>query len=133
MSSFEAIGMTNYFRVRDLPEFIDALGDYPAVVFKNSEDPSLISLSAECYDDQGWHDTTRDGQKFSIFATVAKHLEDGEVAVFMQVGGDRLRYLGGKAIAVNSAGKRTTVDLSDIYEKAKTLSPDGSPPLSAQD
>ena len=131
MPAYSAIGLTNYFRVKDKEAFYEAIADYPAKVFVHPEDDQLISLAAECYDDQGWHKTTRSGKRFSIYSTVGKHLAEDEVAVFMEVGGARLTYLGGKAVAVNSKGKRTTVDLSDIYEKARVLTKDGEAPRPA--
>lgn len=57
----------------------------------------------------------------SIPDLVAAHLVDGDVAVFLEVGAEKMRYLGGIAYAVNSQGESRTVSLEDIYEQAKPL------------
>lgn len=59
-----------------------------------------------------------------IHELVAAHLVEGEVAIFMEVGFEKMRYLGGIAVAVNSAGETRRVDLDNIYELAKELSSD---------
>ena len=38
----------------------------------------------------------------------------------MECGAEKLRYLTGRAEAINAAGWRCTVSLSDIYEIAET-------------
>jgi hypothetical protein len=53
---------------------------------------------------------------------VARHLADDEVAIFMEAGAEKHRYVAGNAIAINSKGEIETVFLTDIYEKAKHLS-----------
>lgn len=57
----------------------------------------------------------------SIIDIVARHLIDGDVAVFQEVGSEKMRYVGGVSVAVNSKGETVRVDLDDIYEKAKAL------------
>jgi hypothetical protein len=39
-----------------------------------------------------------------LFGEVAGHLVEGSVAVFIEVGAEKLRYLTGWAVAVNSSG-----------------------------
>jgi molybdopterin biosynthesis enzyme len=50
-----------------------------------------------------------------------KHLHDEDVAVLMEAGAEKLRYVSGWAVAVNSKGDLVEIGLSDIYEKAKHL------------
>lgn len=57
----------------------------------------------------------------SLPELVSAHLVDGDVAVFMEVGFEKMRYLGGLAYAINSAGDHRTVDLEGIYAAAKDL------------
>lgn len=54
-----------------------------------------------------------------IFNEIATHLKDGEVAIFLEVGHEGLRYLAGNAITVHSSGKIVTHRLSDIYAKVR--------------
>lgn len=52
---------------------------------------------------------------------VAAHLVDGDVAVFMEVGFEKMRFLVGQAVAINAAGEHRTVSLDDIYASARDL------------
>ena len=52
---------------------------------------------------------------------LAKHLVDGWVAVMVEVGAEKLRYVTGYACAVNSKGKIKTVSIDEIYKKAENL------------
>ena len=58
-----------------------------------------------------------DDEEFDIIDAVADHLLDGEVAVFQEVGAEKLRYVSGWSIAINSEGERLSVDLDEIYQK----------------
>ncbi|HEU5223139.1 MAG TPA: hypothetical protein VFU07_05585 [Candidatus Lumbricidophila sp.] len=62
----------------------------------------------------------------TIFDLVALHLADESIAVFEEVGFEKMRYLYGAAIAVNSKGERREVLLGNIYDLAKELLPEGS-------
>lgn len=58
---------------------------------------------------------------------VARHLAEGQTAVFRAIGSEKMRYLGGAAIAVNASGDRVHVSLDDIDELAKSLGNPVSP------
>ena len=62
----------------------------------------------------------------SLLMLVADHLVDGEVAIFMEVGFEKMRYLTGTAVAVNAIGDTRHIDLNSIYELAKELAPEGT-------
>jgi hypothetical protein len=55
----------------------------------------------------------------TIFAEIAEFLIDGEIAVFMEVGAEKLRYCNGYAIAVHSNGEYETLNLDRIYDFAE--------------
>ena len=61
-----------------------------------------------------------------LAALVAAHMEDGQVAIFMDIGSEKMRYLGATAVAVNAAGDRRVVDLQDIYGLAQELAAPGT-------
>lgn len=42
----------------------------------------------------------------------------GQVAVLLEIGAERIRYLYGDAIAVNHKGRVVALSLKDIYRKA---------------
>lgn len=68
----------------------------------------------------------------SLYELVAAHLVEGEVAVFVEVGMEKMRYLGGIALAVNSAKETRQVDLDDIYALATELTTDNRPVARAE-
>lgn len=51
-----------------------------------------------------------------LWELVAAHLIEEEVAVFKESGHQKLAYIGGSALAVNSRGETESIDLDDIYE-----------------
>jgi hypothetical protein len=57
---------------------------------------------------------------------VAAHMTEGQIAIFMDVGFEKMRYLGATAVAVNTAGDRRVVDLQDIYGLAQELTDPGT-------
>lgn len=73
----------------------------------------------------GWttvgFDETNEEIELDLPAVVAEHLVDGDVAVLMECGSEKLRYLTGYATAVNAAGETKQITLDDIYELADTL------------
>ena len=64
---------------------------------------------------------TEDYVEADAVEELALHLKAGEVAIVMECGAEKLRYVSGWAVAINSKGERETVDLCQIYDKAKTL------------
>lgn len=52
---------------------------------------------------------------------VARHLIDGDVAVFMEAGAEKQRYISGSAVAVNNRGEVVSLGLDDIYDKAAEM------------
>lgn len=56
-----------------------------------------------------------------ISQLVSRHLVDGDVAVFMEAGAEKQRYVGGSAVAVNNRGDVVSLCLDDIYDKAADM------------
>ena len=52
---------------------------------------------------------------------LATHLEEGWVAIIQEVGAEKLRYITGFAIAINSKGEIQDVNIGDIYKRAEAL------------
>jgi hypothetical protein len=123
MANWYGHARTNYFRVKDVDKFCEwakALG-----VLETETDAGRVALlSADEYG--GWptsifNEETEEYEDIDIFQQVADHLEEGSVAVFMEVGAEKLRYLTGYAIAVNHKGDIVKVTLDDIYWLAQPL------------
>lgn len=86
----------------------------------NQEEPFCIN----CEHPKAEHDVDLDPQDYyvdSLSKLVSRHLVDGDVAIFIEVCSEKMRYLAGIAHAINSAGDTETIDLHDIYDKAARL------------
>lgn len=126
MADYYASARSNYFQVKDPDALrrelagldIDVLTDNP------QDERSVVLL---CSSDHGcWPHTRYDEQsdddvEVDLAAIIAQHLTDGHVAVLMESGAEKLRFIGGLAVAVNNRGEQVGVSLEDIYERAKHL------------
>jgi hypothetical protein len=120
MANWYGSSRSNYFRVKDHDAFLTWAEGRGLGVFKNREDTGLFAIhGGESTDDGSWpsydmeHDTEID-----LVAELAQHLPKGQVAVLMEVGAEKLRYLTGAAFAINSKGRVAELTLGDIYRKA---------------
>ena len=50
----------------------------------------------------------------------ASHLQEGEVAIFFEIGSEKLRYIAGDSMAIAWNGEITIINLSDIYDLVAT-------------
>lgn len=126
MANYIASCRTNRFRVKDPEAFKTAMASIHDVEVEGDDGVFLLIGSND--DGAGWPCSQYDEDKdedveLDFFALVAPHLEDGEVAIFMEVGAEKLRYLIGYAIAVNNKGEKLVVALDDIYKLAEKLAP----------
>jgi hypothetical protein len=126
MANWYGTARSNYFRVKDADKFKDAInslngemriveheedGDIYFGLFPEGEDGAFpCSMHVE------HEDGTEDDPSIDIAEVVCPHLIDGEVAIFMEVGAEKTRYVTGWAQSVNSKGEYNLIDLRDIYE-----------------
>lgn len=126
MANYEEAARTNYFRVKDRAAFDKDFETIPYVeVWNKPGDPQMVAVGA----DDGWpsyriieDDHSSDwyeGEDIDIADVISKHLPEGEVAVVMASGREKLRYVTGYAIAVDHTGRQVTIALNDIYDLAK--------------
>lgn len=119
MANYYGQFRSNYFRVKDLEAFKEWCEKYDLQFFQRTQDPELVGFGNRGWEHgfPEWISTeTIDGRvEVDLFQELAKHLQDNEVAIVMEVGQERLRYFTGYAIAVNAAGERLGIDLTDIY------------------
>lgn len=125
MANYTATARTNYFKVRDLEALEEALEPFEIQVVRNTEQPDLVALLCQDSDGAGWpsyyYDDNDDNVDVEIPQLVAEHLEPGHVAVFIEAGAEKLRYVTGHAIALNHEGDTRQISLSDIYAMAGEL------------
>lgn len=65
-------------------------------------------------------------EEIDLAAELAAHLPPQEIAVLIETGSEKLRYLVGEAIAVGPAGEIASVSLDSIYDLALENAPDGA-------
>jgi hypothetical protein len=125
MANWYGAARTNYFRVKDEAAFkawLDTVPDVGAEPGTEERGGKFCLLANGEYGDfpgERFDEDDFDSTPFDIVAELAAHLAEGEVAVFMQAGAEKLRYISGFAIAVNAAGERVELVLDDIYEIAE--------------
>ena len=126
MANYYGSARTNYFEVKELEAFKEAMDGLGCdmEVYQQGEG-GLVALLV--HDENGMFPSQRfdeNGEELGdidISLEVAAHLVEGSVAIFMEVGTEKLRYLSGYSWAVNSDGKVVSVSIDDIYDKAKEL------------
>ena len=123
MADYIAQARSNYFKVKNEEQFrkfcqehgLELITQAPA----KKKDPTLFgfmiseSIPAGRTDDKGeWIET-------DFIQELAKQLAPDAVAVVMEVGSEKMRYLNGYTCAVNSTGKTVELNLNQIYQQAK--------------
>ncbi len=120
MANYYAHARTNYFEVKDKDAFEEAMAGYEVTVVKRSDD--LYGLLG-CNTDSGclpnWDEEKEEELDFPQI--VAPHLADGHVAIFMEAGAEKLRYVHGQASAINNEGEERFIYLSEIMKLANEL------------
>jgi len=124
MADWYGSARTNYFRVKDETRFrkwAESAGDMEVV--KDDEGRVALLSQDEHGGWPGWryNQETEEEEDLDLFQEVAEHLLEGSVAVFIEVGAEKLRYLTGRAVAVNASGQIVAHSLDQIYELAKSL------------
>lgn len=118
MSNWEGAARSNYFRVKDLEAFKNAMVSIGLAVIE-ADDRVMVHPWGE----DGWPSSTVDHddsvEDIDVMEEIHPHLVDGEVAVLVQSGHEKLRYIDGYAIAFNNTGKSCQLTLEDIYEMAE--------------
>ena len=137
MANYYASSRSNYFKVKDVDafkkfcnkwgvEYIEHVTEYSRkegvpdktdglVGFLGSDgDDGALPSSAMLTDaDTGEEkELTQD----DFFYELSTHLEKGQVAILMEAGAEKLRYINGWAIAITDKNKQVVVSLNDIYD-----------------
>ncbi len=127
MANFYGTARSNYFEVKDTDAFEAAMAKLPDItVVTQGELVGIIVDDGDsgCFPSYAYNadgDVDFEDEEVDIVAIVAEHLVDGAVAIFMEVGAEKLRYTSGWAQAINSKGECKTISLNDIYDLAAGL------------
>lgn len=132
MANYYATARSNYFAVKDemtfrqWAEFAGLKVLDPDHKDKSADGIRRYAIAPDTGDDSGWPGHRENGEtgefdEVDVPRELAAHLREGEVAVLMEVGSEKLRYLRGYATAVNSDGKTASMSLEGIYRLAAKL------------
>jgi hypothetical protein len=121
MANYYATARSNYFRVKDAASFEAWCKKRQLDCWTKHYDDvgQRYAISPEEGCDAGWshYDIEHDAE-IDLFAELAEHLDPRDVAVLIEIGSEKLRYLIGEAVAVHSSGRTVRVNLDEIYDKA---------------
>lgn len=122
MANYYATARSNYFRVKNREEFLEWAGNVPDLRVWEKDD--TFAMAPDTGDCNGWNEEySDDGETYrNFFNELADHLADNEVAVLVEAGAEKLRYVNGFAIAISrdDTGPRFLwINLSDIYQRVK--------------
>jgi hypothetical protein len=118
MANYYASERTNYFRVKDEVAFRQFADRFNLTVIDDSE--GRFGLLPGNYTDDGTFPTylPDTDEDFDFLAALSEHLEKGSIAVRVQAGAEKLRYICGFAEAINHQGKTCHVSINSIYDLA---------------
>jgi len=117
MANWWGFSRSNYFKVNDREEFMAWLSDIGEVSILHEQN-GCIAIAGENFG--GWPTCRGDDcEPFDFAEELSGFLADGEIAVLIEAGAEKLRYITGVAVAVDHRGRRADVDLSAIYDLAQ--------------
>jgi hypothetical protein len=130
MANFIATARSNYFRIKDRAAFeawLNTVCYQELSILAKDDDPLRVGLNATHGDCSGFAINYEDenGEEQNLLEGLAQHLADGEVAVLIEAGSERCRYISGYAVAVmadaaaDGGFKTLEVNLNDIYGLVK--------------
>jgi hypothetical protein len=121
MANYYSSSRSNYFKVKDTEKFKDFLDSTRSLSFIEDKEGRVgflveteEGLPYYIYDEE-----TGEESELDLAQELSQHLIDGEVAIYQEVGAEKLRYLVGYSVAVNSKGETITVNINDIYRIAQ--------------
>lgn len=129
MANYTAYFRSNYFAVKDVAQFQTFCTEFNCTMITNIEGAQTLY---GFYGDDGGIPVTRyneekqDWEEADLLSALASHLTDDYVAIVMEVGFEKMRYLLGEAHAVNAKGKMLSVELDEIYERSASLGRKGT-------
>ncbi len=133
MANYYANARSNYFAVKDESAFREWAARTGLTILEPTHRDKVadgirrFGIAPGNGDDSGgwptsvYHENTDECEDIDVSDLLAAHLANDEVAVLLEVGNEKLRYLSGSAVAVNNKGKFVLMELNDIYQKARHL------------
>ena len=120
MANWHGSSRSNYFRVKDPTVFRQWAERLGFGLFERKDDATVFGIyGGASAGDGSWpiydHDTDAE---IDLPSELSTHLAEGQVAVLMEVGAEKLCYVTGSAWAINHLGHVIDISLGDIYREA---------------
>lgn len=117
---YHGTARTNWFKPRNLDSFREMIRGLGTIhLHECPTKPGLVMLSPDATDEgvfpSGYMVEGEGYVEQGIEDFVYPELAEGEVMVLVSSGADKLRYVGGHALAIDSTGKEVSLSLTDIY------------------
>lgn len=126
MANYYGQARSNYFFVKDSEAFLEEMKKYPVQIIEQQENGKTLYGFLDADENGGGSVdfyADEDGEYIEVdWRDVFKrHLADGWVAIIMETGSEKYRYLIGHAVAYNNKGETMFVTLEDIYTLATQI------------
>lgn len=131
MANYYGVARSNYFLVKDPEAFVNEMSKYPVEVIAKEVDGVVLHGFIDRDEDGGaniWaHFSEDEDGDFDDYEDIEweevfkRHLADDWVAIIMETGAEKHRYLSGFAGAYNNKGETKVITLGDIYALATNL------------
>lgn len=131
MANYTAYFRSNYFAVKDVARFQAFCHAFQLELVTTTENSQTLYGFLNERNEGGlpvtrYNEATDDWEEADLMGELATHLVDGYVAIVMEVGFEKMRYLIGMGYAVNARGEMMEVDLDEIYERSAVLGRKGT-------
>ena len=122
MADWCGTARSNYFRVRDENAFKAWAARLGLECWPCDDNDGSFAIAGE-QASGGWPTSVDDDgeeglREVDVIRELAAHLADGEIAVLMEIGAEKLRYVTGNAVALDNTGRCVSLRLADIYDLA---------------
>lgn len=126
MADWYGTSRSNYFRVKDVKAFTEAMrGLDLRVVEGDGKTAGMVAVISESengdWPSSVWNEAADDYVEVDVVELIVPHLVGGEVCVLRSAGAEASRYVTGDACAFTNQGAESLVrvSLDDIYAKAQ--------------
>lgn len=114
MANYYACARSNYFQVKDLEAFKKEI-ETPSIEIHEEGEKGICILFYEGIISDYYDENGEDYIEINWADIFKRHLKEFQVAVFMESGAEKLRYIVGYAIAYSWTGETVEVNLNSIY------------------
>lgn len=131
MANYTAYFRSNYFAVKDVAQFQQFCDEFQLEMITKTDDGETLYGFLDQGNEGGipatlFNEATQDWEDADLLTALAAHLVEDYVAIVMEVGFEKMRYLVGEAHAVNAKGDIISVELDEIYERSAVLGRKGT-------